>query len=176
MAFSQGLMAQDFNSLSRDERREIISSFLLNDPMQDDYMPKEYAWYDVDGDGRMELFLRNPAQTVAYAHPKRSGWTELARADGNSQLEVARNLIVVDGMAGYRNHYKQWVVLQDGIVMSDIFLHETQNEDTGDFVPQTMTYFGEEQTDFKPLLEIIAEYPDTKPVYDSFNWITFPKQ
>ena len=175
-AFAQGLFAQDINSLSRDERRELITSFINQDPMQDEYLPTQYAFYDVDKDGRMELFLRNSAQTVAYVHPKRSGWNELCRADGNSQMEVADGLVAVDGMAGYRFHYKQWVALQDGIVMSEISLEETQNEETGDFVPQRMTYFGEEQSDYKPRLEMIAEYPDTTPVYDLFNWLPFPRQ
>ena len=172
LAFSQGLFAQDFNSLSRDERRELITSFVK----EGDDMPSEYAWYDVDGDGRQELFLRNASLTVAYVHPKRSGWTELLRTVGNSQMEVANGLVVIDGMAGFNYHQKRWVALQDGIIMSDIAMVESLDEVSGEYTPQQMTYFGEAQEDFKALLEMVAEYPETTPVYNSFTWIPFPRQ
>jgi hypothetical protein len=165
--------AQDINQLSRDEIRELKTSFVGQEGMSPENLPREYAFFDVDNDGRYELFLRNPQQTVAYAHPKRSGWTELARTEGNSQMEVAANLIVVDGMVGYSYHNKHWIQLQDGVVMSDIRLIEEQNKETGDYKPQKMTYFDVEQENIKPLLEMIAEYPETDPVSSRLYWIPF---
>ena len=165
--------AQDINTLSRDEIRELKTSFVGQEGMSPETLPQEYAFFDVDNDGRYELFLRNPQQTVAYAHPKRSGWTELARTEGNSQMEVAANLIVVDGMAGYNYHQKHWIALQDGVVMTDILLIETPNKNTGDYEPKQMMYFGVEQESFKPLLEMIAEFPETDPVYSRLYWMPF---
>ena len=165
--------SQDINKLSRDEIRELKTSFAGKEGVSPETLPLQYAFFDVDNDGRYELFLKNPQQTVAYAHPKRSGWTELARAEGNTQMEVAPNLIVVDGMAGYNYHHKRWIALQDGVVMSDILLIETPNKDTGNYEPQKMLYFDVEQENFKPLLEMIAEYPDTAPVYSRLYWMPF---